>query len=1383
MILEKKEKKFYTSYSKLSEVKLITIGLASPERIKQWAEKTLPNGKILGEVINANTLHHKTFKPQKGGLFCERIFGPLKDFECACGKPLKYKKHPFGSRDSNLLETNATNSIKSVELNSNKSILGEVVTKTRNFCNTCEVEYTWSVMRRYQLGYIKLISPVTHVWYLKGNPSYLSILLDIKKRHLEYITYCSETLTLENALKGGAASSKSSDIVSSWNKLKQQIMDKEQEKTTNLNDKKSIQPNINLLHNKIEKREKLKLKKYKYWKQFYNEKAINTTSSQCLLEANTSPFFSKEKKEMNNGFIATKDIGESATDCYQFLSGPEIQLKSFKELGLKSLDAAPLNNKPTLKARSASAARKNYNIYSSWDSSKVQSENSASNFKNPVKESLKTYASKINFKKLKFLSIIISQAKQVKLNNGLEALMSNVAAKKIFKNLPIPFYILLNLNVFSQKSIYNNVSATAWQKLSEKALKKALTRINKIFNKIDSISFKQNWLDGFSNIETLNATPSIKNVQSGAKTYADALFYSSSLRDKVLYSDVLLDSNSSLKSLQDSFKSIKKFFYHLLELQNFGTHGPVQKKLISPYFKPNPKLKSKQTLFIKSHFFLEFYTLSNFPNSLANFIISNFLIKSALNIKTIKNNAQIALNNEAKNQLSVSLKNKTDFYMLLCRITKNLSEIFFQIFLKNGSAKHSVSARYKIKTLLKPIALNKTDKDKINKKNLNSFKKILGMFYLISNLNSSNLNIKKAGSSDNLSDLLLHKSDWTESFTQILNKNLVTKKVQKVLALAKTKTFNLACKDKFQEEKKFTLGTPHIFSTKGYQPFADAPLYARSTEREKKKLYNNIYCLSHRERWEVENDWNFLYYFMTAPCENGEIIIPNYKDRYENGYGTNFAAREYNATLTYQNISFNLQKSAFFSGPGIVQQLLNEFNFYEIKKMDKQNRILLYQLNKQIFKLKKKIFNRSAKKELKECYKKRDLLIRRTKLVRKLFIKESSPQATILTVLPVLPPDLRPIVKMGGQIAASDLNRLYQRVIYRNDRLKKFLKDPATSHSYEMKYAQRLLQEAVDNLIQNGKSGVVSEKDSRGRALKSLSDILKGKQGRFRQYLLGKRVDYSGRSVIVVGPKLKLHECGLPKEMALELYLPFLLKRILNENLARTVVGAKTLIKTNPSLIWELLREIMQTCPVLLNRAPTLHRLGIQAFQPKLIDGRAILLHPLVCSAFNADFDGDQMAVHVPITVEARAEAWKLMLSRNNILSPATGDPLAIPSQDMVLGCYYLTTNLLNSKTQNLSHRKSSGFYFSNVNHALKDYALQEIDLHSNIWLKWDGLIENGADQEEPIEIRMDSYGNWKEIYNKSQKSYNPKNKRSLQYILTTPGKILFNQIIQKSLT
>jgi DNA-directed RNA polymerase subunit beta' len=485
---------------------------------------------------------------------------------------------------------------------------------------------------------------------------------------------------------------------------------------------------------------------------------------------------------------------------------------------------------------------------------------------------------------------------------------------------------------------------------------------------------------------------------------------------------------------------------------------------------------------------------------------------------------------------------------------------------------------------------------------------------------------------------------------------------------------------------------------------------------------------------------------------------------------------------------FNIKNSVFFSGPGIIKELLNEFNINELYKINYHNKILLAIENKKIAELKKnlfinkKILNRKKLKKLKKLYKKRYFFVRKAKLVRTLFKQESYLQETILTVLPVLPPELRPIVKLGNQIASSDLNRLYQRVIYRNDRLKKFLKDPATSHSFEMKYAQKLLQEAVDNLIQNGNNGMSAEKDSRGRLLKSLSDNIKGKQGRFRQYLLGKRVDYSGRSVIVVGPKLKLHECGLPKEMAIELYLPFLLKRILNENLARTVVGAKTLIKTNSSLIWELLREIMQTCPVLLNRAPTLHRLGIQAFQPKLIEGRAILLHPLVCSAFNADFDGDQMAVHVPITVEARAEAWKLMLSRNNILSPATGDPLAIPSQDMLLGCYYLTINLLNRKTQNFGNKKLSGLYFSKMDHVLKAYDIKVIDLHSNIWLKWNYFIENGSDQEEPIEIRIDSYGNRKEISNKSQKTYHLKDHFWTQYILTTPGKILFNKLIQNAL-
>ncbi len=391
----------------------------------------------------------------------------------------------------------------------------------------------------------------------------------------------------------------------------------------------------------------------------------------------------------------------------------------------------------------------------------------------------------------------------------------------------------------------------------------------------------------------------------------------------------------------------------------------------------------------------------------------------------------------------------------------------------------------------------------------------------------------------------------------------------------------------------------------------------------------------------------------------------------------------------------------------------------------------------------------------------------------------------ILNALPVLPPDLRPILKMQNQIAASDLNRFYQRILYRNDRLKKFLRSTtafATNEpGFEIKYAQRLLQEAVDNLIQNGKGNVKPETNSRGQPLKSLSEILKGKQGRFRQYLLGKRVDYSGRSVIVVGPTLKIQECGLPFEMALELFLPFLIKKIFQYKLAKTIVGAKTILKSQPKTTWNLLEEVMKNHPVLLNRAPTLHRLGIQAFQPKLIEGRAILLHPLVCPAFNADFDGDQMAVHVPITVEARTEAWKLMFSRNHTISPATGEPMLLPSQDMVLGCYYLTTEYFQKPRFNRRRpfTSSTAFYFSNVDEVLNAYFSQNIHLQTPLWIKWNGSAQTEESSSEPLEIRLGTDGFWTELRSRSQKRLdNEGNVRAL-FVRTTAGRVLLNAFIQ----
>src|SRR5690606_24477866 len=285
----------------------------------------------------------------------------------------------------------------------------------------------------------------------------------------------------------------------------------------------------------------------------------------------------------------------------------------------------------------------------------------------------------------------------------------------------------------------------------------------------------------------------------------------------------------------------------------------------------------------------------------------------------------------------------------------------------------------------------------------------------------------------------------------------------------------------------------------------------------------------------------------------------------------------------------------------------------------------------------------------------------------------NDPAAMILDVVPVIPPELRPMVQLdGGRFATSDLNDLYRRVINRNNRLKRLLDLGAPE--IIVNNEKRMLQEAVDALFDNGRRGRPVTGPG-NRPLKSLSDMLKGKQGRFRQNLLGKRVDYSARSVIVVGPQLKLHQCGLPKAMALELIKPFVMKRLVDLNHAQNIKSAKRMVERGRTVVYDVLEEVIAEHPVLLNRAPTLHRLGIQAFEPQLVEGKAIQIHPLVCTAFNADFDGDQMAVHLPLSAEAQAEARILMLSSNNILKPADGRPVTMPTQDMVLGLFFLTTD------------------------------------------------------------------------------------------------------------
>ena len=346
---------------------------------------------------------------------------------------------------------------------------------------------------------------------------------------------------------------------------------------------------------------------------------------------------------------------------------------------------------------------------------------------------------------------------------------------------------------------------------------------------------------------------------------------------------------------------------------------------------------------------------------------------------------------------------------------------------------------------------------------------------------------------------------------------------------------------------------------------------------------------------------------------------------------------------------------------------------------------------------------------------KRKKIIKRLKIVRDLIVAGNRPEWMILTVLPVIPADLRPMVQLdGGRFATSDLNDLYRRVINRNIRLQKLMSIKAPE--IVIKNEKRMLQEAVDALIDNGRRGkpVVTQNN---RELKSLSDMLKGKQGRFRQNLLGKRVDYSGRSVIVVGPNLKMNQCGLPKKMALELYKPFLMRELVKRELASNIKIAKKMVEEEDENVWELIEEIIKNHPVLLNRAPTLHRLSIQAFEPTLIEGKAIRLHPLVCSAFNADFDGDQMAVHLVLSNEAQMEAKLLMLATNNILAPSSGKPIAVPSQDMVMGCYYMT--------KEREGEKGEGKFFSSKNQLLTAYQNKKVDTHALVKVRIDGeLVE-----------------------------------------------------------
>jgi len=437
--------------------------------------------------------------------------------------------------------------------------------------------------------------------------------------------------------------------------------------------------------------------------------------------------------------------------------------------------------------------------------------------------------------------------------------------------------------------------------------------------------------------------------------------------------------------------------------------------------------------------------------------------------------------------------------------------------------------------------------------------------------------------------------------------------------------------------------------------------------------------------------------------------------------------------------------------PLIKKQLLTEEMYYDaldeygddefVAKMGAeamQDVLSEMQLEKEAANLREDALDTKSQTKLKKINK-------RLKLVDSLIQSGNKPSWMVLNVLPILPPDLRPLVPLdGGRFATSDLNDLYRRVINRNNRLARLLELDAPE--IIVRNEKRMLQEAVDSLIDNGRRGRAVMGNNR-RPLKSIADMIKGKQGRFRQNLLGKRVDYSGRSVIVCGPNLKLHQCGLPKKMALELFKPFIYNRLQTNGLASTIKAAKKMVESEIPEVWDILERVVHQHPVLLNRAPTLHRLGIQSFEPLLIEGKAIQLHPLVCTAFNADFDGDQMAVHVPLSEEAQLEARTLMLASNNILHLASGDPIIIPSQDVILGLYYMTREMVN--------QEGEGMIFANTNEALNAYGEDIVSLHAK------------------VKLRVQDY-------KKTESGFEPSSTRVVD---TTVGRAIFSRILPKGLS
>lgn len=1422
VLLKKKSKGF--SAIKLNQLTFLRLSLASPKRIKHWSQRILPNGEVIGEITNANTVNYKTLNPEKGGLFCERIFGPIKDFHCSCGKQ-KSKRNP-------------------------------------KVCPNCGVEFISSQSRRYKMGYIQLVVPVTHVWYLKNSQnSIISVLLDLKKKDLEAAIYCFSKFSLNRKFFN-----EDLRLQNIWPLLK---------------------ANPFFLENGLKKEKKKALNS---WKNFFEIKTKFTKKNQNFWQLQNQLDFENKNKNWDF-FLSNNNILLKKNNVFDF---------KFKDLPFFLIQKNQSFQNFFLK-KSNTLMETNLML-----------NNNLTNFEQ--KEVLFNFC----FCKSKGKQILKKQ--NFKFNKNLDFLYSKIL-KRFYKQnfhffLPLSFsfsvppFPVENIKVEKSEKVFSFnfcLCKNKGQKIFSHNNKKNCQISEFYFQKKIALTFSKTFLKK-KNLQLRSSNFksffSLRNYQSffktllkienywispkffSEKTYA---FFENFLNDNfltflprfnvaqtkrnapkilnakqpfhksplVLSLTLSLDNQSKKKLHQIIDNKTRKPNFSkrlnvLKQTQNLITFKLRQKNLNLKLFRQ--RLKNQKSfrknplgnLSFRSYFY--FKLISSLKMAL---IIYQF--KKGKKYESKK--SQICFQNLIEKYKLYPLLNLKIKKPFLKKKSKQLEKQIQQNLINFAHATQDLHLQKKFNQTVVPrvqafsstlfdssnFFLNQTDKQQ-NMKSKSSFASYELNFFANTNWDEatskslvaplfSNLALNFEIETQNAN--ILNFDPKGQSKGQNLNKNLVSSKLDSFNQLFSSVTQKVKADTHIGVSFKKTWNSKKIayFIKKLNQKFS----------YQKPFFFNNYYLLSQNFQWSEHEDWLKFCNYIAPKANQTDSFIPSY---FERGACLDMVSTGAGSLKIFLSALNHVEKKNNSSLTLLLKSLCQSFLHWnqEIDKIEKSSKLFL-QIPKAFL-----IFNKQPDfdKEINLRFQRlsrleilRAKLLRRLKLIRGLIQNKVFPEWMVLAVLPVLPPTLRPLISLEGQqVAVSDLNKFYQTILFRNKRLKRFSQGyynkPSIYMPTQQKYAQRLLQEAVDALIENGKGDSPTITASNNRPLKSLSDMLKGKKGRFRQNLLGKRVDYSGRSVIVVGPQLKLHQCGLPKEMAFILFQPFLIRQLISRGIASNFISAKKMLKIRPDNFLNLLQEIMENRPVLLNRAPTLHRLGIQAFQPILVSGRAILLHPLVCTAFNADFDGDQMAVHIPLSLKACSEAWKLMSSRNNLLSPATGEPVLLPSQDMVLGCYYLTTldqvkrkaifkqsafllpffnqthvllekqkqkktqnppssrkvpenqknfrkNLILNRAQlkkNFKIENSLVKYYSNWNQVLQSLNQQTISLHSPIWFQWNSNFECSFKRENVIELRLDKFGNGLFIRQTSQNYWNSKFEKQSFYLKTTPGRVLMNLFI-----